>query len=174
MTDDMPNKKRKELYRDPFLTVAEHVFEHEGEPYRYFIKEEPQIAVVGAVTAEGDVVMVRQFRPGPGIFLFDVPGGMVDDGDTPLEAARRELLEETGYAGDLEEVARTFVTAYSTAYKHIFVARNCVKVADATPEPNMIAEPVLVSPDRFGEIMRSGDVVDLDCMLLLAKELGID
>ncbi len=52
---------------------------------------------VVAVTAEGRVVIVRQFRFGIGKITTEIPGGIVDPGETSGEAARRELLEETGY-----------------------------------------------------------------------------
>lgn len=173
MSDVPARTAREALYSDPYLTVAEHHFEQGGDAYRYFIKEEPDFAVVGAVTEEGEILMVRQFRPGPGRFTYDVPGGMIDAGDRPIEAARKELLEETGYTGDLREVAQTYVTAYSTAKKHIFLATGCRKVAEPEAEPNMIAELRVVSHEEFTAIMRSGDVLDLDCMLLLAAELGL-
>lgn len=174
MTDGLPIKKRKELYSDPFLTVAEQTFEHEGEEYRYFIKEEPEFAVVGAVTDDNQIIMVREFRPGPRRFLTNLPGGMVEEGDSPITTARKELREETGYApSELQFVATTFPMAYTTAKKHIFLATGCKKVGVHDDEPNMIAEPVLLSCEEFADLIRNGNVLDLDTMLVLAKHLGI-
>ncbi len=52
-----------------------------------------------ALDVEQRCIMIRQYRFGVGYSTLETPGGMVDAGETPLEAARRELLEETGYGG---------------------------------------------------------------------------
>jgi|TARA_Y100000780_G_scaffold110570_2_gene99939 8-oxo-dGTP pyrophosphatase MutT (NUDIX family) len=54
---------------------------------------------VVALTEDGRSVMVEQYRFGVGSCTLETPGGMVDSGETPLQAAQRELKEETGYSG---------------------------------------------------------------------------
>jgi ADP-ribose pyrophosphatase len=54
---------------------------------------------VVALTPDEQVVLVRQFRHGTGEFTLEIPGGLIDPGEGPQQAATRELLEETGYAG---------------------------------------------------------------------------
>jgi len=55
---------------------------------------------VVALTPDDEVVLIRQFRHGLGGSCVEIPGGLVDPGEDPMTAAVRELLEETGYAGD--------------------------------------------------------------------------
>jgi 8-oxo-dGTP pyrophosphatase MutT (NUDIX family) len=59
---------------------------------------------VAALTREGQVVMIEQFRHGRAEVTLELPGGMVDPGEEPLAAALRELREETGYAGEQAEL----------------------------------------------------------------------
>lgn len=54
---------------------------------------------VVAIAEDGQAVMIRQFRFGVGYTTLEIPGGMVDPGESPETAARRELAEETGYRG---------------------------------------------------------------------------
>lgn len=56
--------------------------------------------MIFAVTKDQQVVLIRQYRHGVQDVILELPGGSVDAGETPLEAAKRELIEETGYASD--------------------------------------------------------------------------
>ncbi len=73
--------------------------EANGREGDFFIIEVGDWAVALAQTAEGRYVLVRQFRFGSGEFSLEFPAGVVDPGEDPVAAARRELYEESGYAG---------------------------------------------------------------------------
>ncbi len=71
-----------------------------GEEHKFFVIESPDWVNVVAVTDRDEVLLIRQYRHGIGSETIEIPGGCVDPGETPLEAAKRELLEETGYVSD--------------------------------------------------------------------------
>jgi len=52
-----------------------------------------------AKNTDGKIILVNQFRFGIGDYTLEIPGGMIDEGETPLFAAKREMREETGYTG---------------------------------------------------------------------------
>jgi len=81
---------KSELYRSP-RTGKDHDF--------YLIDSTDWVNVI-PLTAEEKVILVKQFRFGTKDFSLEIPGGMIEGQDTPAQAASRELLEETGYAGD--------------------------------------------------------------------------
>jgi ADP-ribose diphosphatase len=68
----------------------------------YEIKDEDDLVAVLALTESREVVLVRQFRPGPEAVLVELPAGVVAAGADPAETAAAELLEETGYRRTIE------------------------------------------------------------------------
>jgi ADP-ribose pyrophosphatase len=70
-----------------------------GQIIEPIILEFSDWAGVIALTKTGEMLLIRLYRRGVDAVVWEIPGGMIDPGETPLEAARRELLEETGYGG---------------------------------------------------------------------------
>lgn len=71
-----------------------------GNRHRFVVLESPDWINIIPLTPEGKVVFVEQYRHGDETITLEVPGGMVDPGETPMQAALRELREETGYESD--------------------------------------------------------------------------
>jgi 8-oxo-dGTP pyrophosphatase MutT (NUDIX family) len=86
-------------------------------------------ASVLALTKNQEVVLVKQFRHAAQAVVWEFPGGVVDDGETPLEGARRELAEETGYtAANLIEVGRFYPNpALQTNFMYAYLAFDAEK-----------------------------------------------
>ena len=102
----------------------------------YWVNEYVPWVNVVAVTARDEVVLIRQYRHGLGQVHFEIPAGTTDPGETSLEdAAKRELLEETGYAGGRWS---PFVTlsanpALQDNLTYTFLAEGVARVRDADP-----------------------------------------
>ncbi|MDD5031617.1 MAG: NUDIX hydrolase [Patescibacteria group bacterium] len=125
------------------------------------IKQEGPVVCVLALTKNNNIVLAKQFRPGPEKVLLELPGGGVDTGETPEKAARREFLEETGYTGDFQFVGASLGDAYSTLIRYNFVATNCYKKQEQNLEDNEFIEAVEMPLEEFRKHLRSGQLTDI-------------
>jgi 8-oxo-dGTP pyrophosphatase MutT (NUDIX family) len=71
-----------------------------GQVHDFYLLDSPDWVNVIPLTPDGEVILVKQYRFGTKEISLEIPGGMLDPGDTPASAAIRELLEETGCKGD--------------------------------------------------------------------------
>lgn len=126
-----------------------------------------------ALTPDRSILLARQFRPGPGRVLDEMPGGVVEVDEDVADAARRELLEETGYAGDVEVIARSWLCANATTVRHVAIATDCRKVAEPAPVGDEFCVPLLVSLEEFREQLRRGDLTDTDLGYMALDRLGL-
>ena len=94
--------------------------------------EEKEYVHVYAQNEQGQVLVVQQYRYAADALCFELPGGVADDGETLLEAAKRELLEETGYVAETwTKVGQLFANpARQTNRAHVFLAQNLTRQAE--------------------------------------------
>lgn len=98
----------------------------------YYVLEYPDWANAVALTDDGRIIMVKQYRHAANIVSLEIPGGVIEPGEHPQDAMRRELLEETGYAfDDIEPLCQLHANP-STANNitHAFLARGGKKVQE--------------------------------------------
>ena len=140
---------RTYLYRGRILSLA-----LEG---RYEIVEhKPAVAIVAV--RDGRMLFVRQHRPAVGLAPLEIPAGLIEPGEDPLEAARRELAEETGLAGDLAPLFSYYVSPGFTDEKtHVFLASN-LRETQAVPDEEEEIEVVWLEPERALEMHQKGEV----------------
>ncbi len=112
------------------------------------------------LTPEGQVVMVRQFRHGSRSFTLEIPGGIIDPGESPEAAASRELLEETGYRGvSLRPLGDTNPNPALFGNRvHTFLAEDCQPVG-TVQNPGLEETVVeLVRQQDIPARLRCGDI----------------
>lgn len=150
-------------YRVFNLRTDQAVSPRTGKSHPFFILESsPWVNVIPLTPAE-DVVLVRQYRHGTRSVTLEIPGGLVEDSDTPEEAAERELMEETGYVGK-EILSLGWVhpnPAILNNRCYTFLARDVVfsgaRHQDDREDIEVLVRPLTVIPRliREGEISHS-------------------
>ncbi|HKH87224.1 MAG TPA: NUDIX hydrolase [Acidimicrobiales bacterium] len=132
----------------------------DGSEAEWDVIEGSDIVELVALTTDDEVILVRQFRPGPGVVLNELPGGIVDPGESPAGAAARELLEETGYEGDLRVFGYCFRGSAEVRRQWLAVATGCRKVTEPAPGALEFLEVVLMGVAEFREHLRTGMLTD--------------
>ena len=124
------------LFRRPWLTVRhDKVRLPDGRINpEFYVLEYPDWVNIIAITENGEFVMERQYRHGLDKTCYEIAAGVVENGETPLEAARRELEEETGYGGgDWKELMLISGNPSTTSnLTHCFLAEG-VKTGPGAP-----------------------------------------
>lgn len=150
------------LFRRPWLTVRhDQVRLPDGRINpEFYVLEYPDWVNVIAITQDGRFVMERQFRQGLGKTCFEIPAGVMEKGETPLEAARRELQEETGYGeGTWEEIMTVSGNCSTTSnLTHCFVAKGVKKISDQHFDSTEDLSVYLLTLDQVRELLRSDKI----------------
>lgn len=160
----------EEILSHPVRLVRERLRTKKGEELVYIYRPGPVAAAfVLPVTEEGTVYFIRQYRHPTGKYLLEIPAGKVDPGETPLEAAARELMEEVGAR------AREFVPlppfhpqpSFTAVVFHPFVALEARQVAEPNREAGEEMETVELPLLEAYRLLHQGEIMDASTALTL-------
>jgi ADP-ribose pyrophosphatase len=140
----------------------------------YFVAERSDVALVVAVTADDDVLLARQYKHGIGEITLELPGGAIDHGETPGEAAERELREELGYACESLQPLGSLMHAPSNATNRIhgFLGRAARRVGEPRLDPSEVIALEKVPLSRVERMIREGGIVASDTVAFLLIALA--
>lgn len=146
-----------------------------GMTENFFIDSAKDSVQVFAITSDNKVVCVEQFRAGTENIDLELPGGALESGEDPVEAAKRELLEETTFGSDKPPVFLSKVpySPYSTGFRHSYLLLDCKSTAKQNLDPNEFVKIKLVplEPD-FRQLMLEAKVRGFDCAYIALDKLG--
>ncbi len=126
--------KDTKLLETPIFSLHQRdlIPDQSKDPAPFYVLNAPEWINVIALTQKQEVVLVEQYRAGIHEVSLEIPGGMVDKGEQPLKAAKRELLEETGYHSDnwtfLGKASSN--PAILSNYTHFYIAEDCRKISE--------------------------------------------
>ncbi|WP_119069887.1 NUDIX hydrolase [Rubrobacter indicoceani] len=160
---------REYVYRSPWFDFRlDNVELPNGERIEYGVFEGRGICQVLAVTPEEKVVFVRQWRQPLSGFVLSLPGGMVEVGETPEEAAGRELREETGYVAEgLERAFRVHASPGRTdEVCSIFTCRVSGRGASG-PDGTEFIEVIELTREEARDAVSAGGITEATTVLAL-------
>ena len=130
----------------------------------YYVWVCGDVAMTIPVTPEGELIMVKQYKHGAGDVMVEFPAGLVDEGEKPEVAAKRELVEETGYTTDGLEFV---VELHNSPTKRVgsvlvYLATNVVKTEKTKFDAHEDIETLELTPEELWKMVSSGEIYASD------------
>lgn len=162
------------LQRTHYSVFSIDQLEQDNPRRVYHVIRAPDWACVVPLTPQGGVVLVRQFRAGVEALTLEPPGGVIESGQSPEQAAGRELLEETGYSGRLESLGWVHPNpAILDNRVHLFIARDAIRVAEPCFDgQGESCETLVLSPQQVIEAMSQGGITHVIGIAALSAALS--
>jgi ADP-ribose pyrophosphatase len=143
----------------------------------YFVVELPTSACALAITEEGKIILLKQYRHPIGEVIYEIPGGFVDEGEDLITGMKRELMEETGYDfSTIEYLGKTVANpGLLNNYTELFLTTGGKKTGLQKLDHNEEIEIVLVSMEQLIELLLKGEIkqsLHATCIFLALLRLG--
>ncbi|WP_319578876.1 NUDIX hydrolase [uncultured Methanospirillum sp.] len=151
-----------EIYRGRRLTIEKSVFSLPNGKQREAVVVRPSGAVVIFPIDGEHCYLIRQWRFAIDQYILEAPAGTMEAGEDPIETARRELIEEAGFAAR-ELIPRGWIyTTPGFTDERIFIyeARGLTPSHEYAPDDDEIIEPVRLSIPEVCRMVRDGEIVD--------------
>jgi ADP-ribose pyrophosphatase len=145
-------------YSNPYFSILDRLYLlPDGTEHHYFVRKEVDTCCVLAMTKEGQFILEEEFRVGAGETTLQLPAGRLEGADdNPDERIAKELLEETGYAGEIKKIAELPTSPYSTRKIHCYYATNCERVSEQSLDETEFITVKLMSLEDTQEFFLTG------------------
>ena len=154
------SSKKNDSFRIFGLRTDHAVSPRTKKEHDFYVLESPEWVNVIPLTGQEEVVLVRQYRHGIRQVTLEIPGGLVEQGGSPSETARRELLEETGYrASEMILIGSVHANpAFMNNLCYTYLARN-VSLSGAQEQDEKEDIEIVVKPlKEIPRLIRDGEI----------------
>jgi ADP-ribose pyrophosphatase len=167
-------KTERDIYKGKLFNLRQALISYKGKSFQRETVVHPGAIALLTLPAKDKIILVRQFRYSARRELWEIPAGTIDKGETPLQCAKRELAEETGYKAKYFRKLLDFFPCpgYSSEVIHLYEARGLSETY-AEPDADENLSVKVFSRDEIHKLLKRGQIKDgksiIGLMLWLKK-----
>ena len=155
----------KPIFESKYISILENDYElpdgKQGKGYYHLSR--PNYVLVVAIDKDNKIVMEKTYRRGVDDFVYELPAGWIDEGESPKQAAERELKEETGYSSEVEVVGEMYAQpGFSSMKAFVALARidKSLKTEQNLGEDEQI-DYELIGLGKVKDMIKRGEIKDM-------------
>lgn len=167
----MSKLREEALYHGRILDLARETHRMPDDREAQFeIVQHPGGAAALPVLDDGRLMLIRQFRPAAQDYIYEIPAGRLEEGESPAECVSRELVEEIGYhPQQIDDLGYVYSSiGFCTEKIYLFVAGK-LEQAEIAHEPDEFIEPHIVTLEKALEMIESGLISDAKTQIALLR-----
>ncbi|MBD3208509.1 MAG: NUDIX domain-containing protein [Candidatus Nealsonbacteria bacterium] len=163
-------KKEKEIYEGSFLSLNLFEMEKDGERFEREVVIFPKTVGILPLIEESRIVLIRQYRCPARQYLWEIPAGKIEEGEDPEQAAKRELIEETGFGvKSLQKLGEIYVSpGYTTEYMYLFKAGIKRQGEQQLEKGEIISRIDFFEEEEVWKMVDQGGIKDSKTLMALA------
>ncbi len=152
-----------------FTVYLDEVSLKDGRISKRICVDHPQAAAIVPFVSDNEIIMVRQYRYALRRETLEIPAGKIDEGESPEECIKRELVEETGFEARFVKWLCTYAPAigYSNELIHLYVGRDLIKAGEKIDDNEISSLETLPLEEVLGMI-RNHKIIDSKTIIALA------
>lgn len=158
-----PQLIKSQIVHDDFFKIKADLLQLNNRQYTYYtlVTSAPAVIILG-ITDENKLVLIEEYRHSAGCVILSCAGGYVDKNESPLEAAKREFSEETGYiAQDFTLMGSAYPYPGISGQKLYYVcATGAKKKGEPKLDPSEVLRTLEMSHEQFKECVKAGKEID--------------
>ena len=159
---------KKTVYKNEWFQIIDNHYIKSKK--NYFTISMPDSSVILPITVDNEFIIIKQYRESLDDFSIELPAGFIEQNEKPIDAAKRELFEETGYTSkDFQYlgIGRLMINR-TNSIQHLFVAKEATKKSSPTEKNTKV---IKLTQDKLFDLIMKDEFVQLSGQGLILKYL---